>query len=94
MQPTHLTNVVPFVFRKPINKKGSFASSIQDYYAKPARLAFPGPGDPLLDHASAKIGVDQAAIGVGNRVAHCSVIDTCASGKPGERFVLEYPHLP
>jgi len=52
------------------------------------------PWYPLLDHAAAKVGVDQTLLGSGDSFTEGAVIDLLSSSKSCESLRLEDPHAP
>jgi len=61
---------------------------------KPARLSLATPSDPLLDHATSKVGGDQSPFCVVDCLTKHQIANLGLPREPRERLVLEYPHLP
>src|SRR5271166_4082261 len=89
-----VADVVLIALGKAVDEKGPRPCPKQDDRAKSARFAPARGSDALLDHAAAKVGVDQPPAGIGNRFAQGCIRKPRFSDEPRKSLVFEYPHMP
>ena len=82
-------SILPIALREPVHEEGPVPAAKHHQYAEPAGAARSPPGDPLLDDATAKIGVDQALPRAFHGLAQRRIADALASGEARERLGLE-----
>ena len=66
-------------FGERVEEHGAGAGPVSDQRAVAARAALPATGDPLLDDAAAKIGVDRSVTGALDRLSQAC----CRLSAPG-----------
>jgi len=69
------------------------AARAGDDRAMATTLAGPWPGDAQLDEAAAENGIDQAALGAGDRFRQRPIADAFAAREAGEPSRLEDPYF-
>ena len=87
------TKVLPAALGEPVDEKRQFAPPKRHDGAEPAGPAAALEGDAPLDHPATQIGVDQAGPGAIHSLAQRGIVDSLATGEPGERLGLERPQF-
>src|SRR5262245_27909753 len=73
-------DIRPVTFGESVSKSRARSPAEEDDRSVAARLAPPRPRDPLLDDASAKVGIHVAALGPRYRVRENGIADSLLSG--------------
>jgi hypothetical protein len=77
---------------EPVDEEGPIGGAKQDDAPEAARLALALPSDPLLDDATAEIGIEYSPLGTAHRFHERSVGDPFLAGEAHERLRREDAH--
>jgi hypothetical protein len=85
-------NVVPVAFGEAEQEHSKVAEAIRDQRSVAAALPLALPSHPLLDEATAEVGVDKPLPCPVNRLGQARIGDTFASREFGKESGFENPH--
>ena len=85
-------HIVLGALREAVDEHRPRLGPIRDQRPIAAGAPLARPRHPLLDHAAAEIGIDQAALGTLDRLAEPGIVDAFLAREPRKVSRLEHPH--